>query len=199
MDANAPNAELAGMDIYLLDQVLKERFTPGSKVLDAGCGGGRNLAWFARNGFEVHAVDNSPRAIEKLRADDLVPADRTHLAEITELPFADEFFDSVLGIAIFHLLPDRASFERGLREVWRVLKPGGLMVARLATDLSMEKFAEPLADGRHRMPGTNWDILLTSLDELLGWTEKLGAELLEPIKTVNVQNQRAMATWVMRK
>jgi hypothetical protein len=86
-----------------------------------------------------------------------------------------------------------------LRETWRVTATGGIWFARLATTLSMEAHAEPLGDGRYRMPGTSWDILPTSLQQMLDWTTELGGHLLDPIKTVNVQNQRAMATWVMQK
>ncbi|RYE38052.1 MAG: class I SAM-dependent methyltransferase, partial [Sphingobacteriales bacterium] len=44
-------------DIYLLDQILKQRYVSGQRVLDAGCGTGRNLHWFMRNGFNVVGTD----------------------------------------------------------------------------------------------------------------------------------------------
>lgn len=50
--------ELIGnTDIYLLDQIMKGRYTPGERILDAGCGNGRNLVWFLKNDFDVYAVD----------------------------------------------------------------------------------------------------------------------------------------------
>ena len=199
MDADALNTELAGMDIYLLDQVLKGRFSKGSHVLDVGCGGGRNHVWFARNGFEVFAVDSDSKSVEKVRAAGIVPADHVVECYATKLPWPDAHFDAVICNALLHLLEKRETWEAGLKETWRVLKPGGIWFARLATTLSMEQHAEHLGDGLYRMPGTQWDILPTSLEEMLHWTEKLGGKLLEPIKTVNVQNQRAMATWVMQK
>ena len=199
MDADALNAELAGMDIYLLDQVLKGRFKPGGRMLDAGCGGGRNMVWFARNGFEVFGADSNAKSVAKVQALGIVPDDHVVECSATKLPWPDAHFDGVICNALLHVLDSRADWEAALHESWRVLKPGGVWFARLATTLSMEQHAEPLCDGRDRMPGTQWDILPTSLEDLLHWTEKLGADLLEPIKTVNVQNQRAMATWVLRK
>lgn len=199
MDAEALNAELAGMDIYLLDQVLKGRFAPGSRILDAGCGAGRNLAWFGRNGYEVYGIDADAAAIERARDAGIASAENLVAGSVTALPWPDGHFQGVICNALLHVLPSRADLEQAVHETWRVLAPGGVWFTRVATSLSMEQHAIPLEDGRYRMPGTKWDILLLSLEEMLQLTSRLGATLLEPIKTVNVQNQRAMATWVLQK
>ncbi|MBZ0137731.1 MAG: class I SAM-dependent methyltransferase [Planctomycetes bacterium] len=199
MDADALSAELGGMDIYLLDQILKGRFAAGLRLLDVGCGGGRNMIWFARNGFDVYGCDASEKSVNKVRELGIVPADHILHQSGAKLPWDDGHFQGVVCNALLHVLESRAEFDAVLNETWRVLAPGGVWFARLATTLSMEQHAEPLGDGRYRMPGTQWDILPTGLDEMLAYTGRLGGSLLEPIKTVNVQNQRAMATWVMRK
>ena len=199
MDPQALNAELGSIDIYLLDQILKGRFKQGGRILDVGCGGGRNLRWFSANGFEVFAIDTSDKSIQKLRAAGLVPEDNLVQQSATEMPWPDGHFDGVICNALLHVLASREDWVKVLTETWRVLSPGGIWFTRLATTLSMEGHAEALGEGRYRMPGTQWDILPTSLEEILRWTKKLGGKLLEPIKTVNVQNQRAMATWVMQK
>lgn len=198
MDADALNHELAGIDIYLLDQVLKGRFKPGSRILDAGYGGGRNIAWFGRNGFEVFGADISAKSINKVREAGIAPAENFIQQSAAELPWPDGHFHGVICNALLHMVESREVKDRIIEESWRVLAPGGVWFARLATDLSMEHLAKPLEDGRHSLPG-DWRVYLTSVQEMLGWTDKLGAKLLEPIKTVNVQNQRAMATWVMQK
>jgi SAM-dependent methyltransferase len=56
-----------GIDIYVFDQLLKGRFVPGMRVLDAGCGSGRNLVYFLRSGYEVFGVDESEAAILQVR------------------------------------------------------------------------------------------------------------------------------------
>src|SRR5688572_20850737 len=56
-----------GIDIYIFDQLLKGRFVPGMRVLDAGCGSGRNLVYFLRSGFEVFGVDESAAQIAQVR------------------------------------------------------------------------------------------------------------------------------------
>ena len=56
-----------GIDIYLFDQLLKRRLVAGMRVLDAGCGSGRNLVYFLRSGYEVFGVDESEQAIAQTR------------------------------------------------------------------------------------------------------------------------------------
>ena len=56
------------IDIYLFDQLLKGRISPGMRILDAGCGSGRNLVYFLREGYEVYAVDPDVQAVESVRA-----------------------------------------------------------------------------------------------------------------------------------
>jgi len=59
--------QFGSIDIYLFDQLLKGRLTPDMHILDAGCGGGRNLVYFMRNGFKVFGVDRSSEAINNIR------------------------------------------------------------------------------------------------------------------------------------
>ena len=56
------------IDIYLFDQLLKGRISPGMRILDAGCGSGRNLVYFLREGYEVYAVDPDVQAVESVRS-----------------------------------------------------------------------------------------------------------------------------------
>ena len=69
---NAPSAGLreqfGEIDIYLFDQLLKGRISPGMRILDAGCGGGRNLVYLLRQGHEVFAADADPQAVDSVRS-----------------------------------------------------------------------------------------------------------------------------------
>jgi SAM-dependent methyltransferase len=191
------------IDIYLFDQLLKGRFTPQMKVLDAGCGGGRNLIYFLRSGYEVCGVDQSGEAIAHVRslAFALNPqsaATNFRVEPVEAMSFADASFEVVISSAVLHFARDEAHWQSMMREMWRVLKRGGIFFARLASSVGIEKQLEHLEGRRyHLLDGS--DRFLVDDEMLLAMTTSLGGELLEPLKTVVVQNMRAMATWVVRK
>ena len=197
-------SELFGdIDIYLFDQILKNRFTPEMKILDAGCGGGRNLVYFLRSGFSVFGIDRNPDAIEYVRslAQTLAPetsSENFQVAEIEQMPFADEKFDWVLSNAVLHFANDGDQFDKMLREMWRVLKPSGLLFARLASTIGIEDKVEKIAERYYLLPDGS-ERFLVDEEMLLKAAENLGGILVEPIKTTNVQNLRCMTTWILGK
>jgi len=191
------------IDIYLFDQLLRGRIAPGMRVLDAGCGSGRNLVYFLRQGYEVFGVDGDPQAIAGLRrlAASLAPAlpALNFRAEAIEaMSFPDAFADVALSSAVLHFARDDHHFDAMLRGTWRVLKPGGLFFARLASSIGMEQQIQRIAGRRFLLPDGSERYLV---DEalLLRLTEDLGGQLADPLKTTVVQNQRSMTTWVVRK
>ena len=132
------------IDIYLFDQLLRGRIRPGTRVLDAGCGSGRNLVYFLREGYEVFGVDMDANAVEYTRrlAASLAPAlprDNFRVEAIEEMTFPDGFAGLVLSSAVLHFARDDRHFEAMLRATWRVLKPGGMLFCRLASSIGMEK------------------------------------------------------------
>jgi tellurite methyltransferase len=191
------------VDIYLFDQFLKGRFDGRTSVLDAGCGGGRNIVHLLRCGLDVHGVDRDPEAVRETRrlAAELAPAlPETNfvVAEVDALPHPDGRFDAVISSAVLHFADDERHFDAMLGEVWRVLAPGGLFFARLASSIGIEDRVRPVRGRRHLLPdGT--ERFLVDEPMLLAATARLGGRLLDPIKTTNVQNLRCMTTWCMAK
>ena len=202
-----PGAELrrhlGDIDIYLFDQLLRGRFDACGSVLDAGCGSGRNLVYFLRSGVEVFGVDRDPSAVARVRAlaAELAPAlppENFAVGEVDALPWRDQSMDAVLCSAVLHFAADESHFGRMLREMCRVLRPGGLLFARLASTIGLEVPVALDENRRARLPdGT--ERFLVDEELLLRWSGRLGADLLDPIKTTNVQNARCMTTWVLRK
>jgi len=195
--------QLGGIDIYLLDQILKGTFDESRSVLDVGCGGGRNLIYFLRHGFDVYAIDRDPRAVASVtqlvsRLAPTAPPDRLQIAEATGIPFSDESMDVVLSNAVLHFAEDEDHFSAMVRELWRLLAPGGYLFARLASSIGLERVPEPVGNGRYVLPDGSTRFLV---DEgmLLRWTDELSGQLAEPLKTSNVQNLRCMTTWCVRK
>jgi tellurite methyltransferase len=191
------------IDIYLFDQLLKGRFTPGMRILDAGSGFGRNLPYFLRHGFDVCAVDETPGALDQVRelAAELAPRlpDTNFRVEALEdLSFPDGDFDAVIASAVLHFARDEAHFLAMVAELWRVLRPGGLFFARLASSIGIETRIIPLGCGHYHLPDGS-DRFLVDEALLAAVTAKWGGLVFEPLKTVNVENQRCMTTWCLRK
>lgn len=199
------------IDIYLFDQLLKGRFLPEMRVLDAGCGSGRNLLYFLRNGYYVCGVDQSEEAIARTRRlasvvaqqssaemSGGVPFDNFRVESIERMSFADSSFDVVLSSAVLHFASDEQQWQAMMNEMWRVLKRDGIFFARLASTIGMEDKVELIEGRRYHLPDGS-DRFLVDEAMLIAVTESLGGEFLEPIKTVVVQNLRAMTTWVLRK
>ena len=192
-----------GIDIYLFDQLLKGRLSPGMRLLDAGCGGGRNLNYFLKSGFDVSGVDQSSEAIAQVRAlaASLAPnlsPDNFRIEPVESMSFADSHFDVVVSSAVLHFARDEEHWREMVREMWRVLKPGGIFFARLASSIGIENEIEHLEERRYRLPDGSTRFLVDE-QMLMATTEALSGEGLEPFKTVVVQHQRSMSNWIVRK
>jgi ubiquinone/menaquinone biosynthesis C-methylase UbiE len=126
-----------------------------------------------------------------------VPAEQFVVADVDRLPFDDAMMDAVISSAVLHFAADENHFNRMVTEMWRVLAPGGLFFARLASNIGLEDRigragrVVALPDGTERF----------IVDEamLLRCTEQLGGRLIDPIKTTNVQQKRCMTTWCLAK
>ena len=195
--------QFGDIDIYLFDQLLRGRISPGMRVLDAGCGAGRNLIYMLREGYEVFAADADPAAVEQVRrlASTLapqLPSQNIVVAPVERMPFPDALADVVLSSAVLHFARDDRQFDAMVHEMWRILKPGGMLWARLASTIGLADLVQPVAGRWSRLPdGTERYVVDEAL--LTDMTRRLGARLLDPIKTTVVSNQRSMTTWVVRK
>jgi len=195
--------QFGDIDIYLFDQLQRGRIGPGMRIFDAGCGSGRNLVYFLREGYEVYGVDSDPRALEGVHrmARSLAPAlaaDHFRLERIEEMSFPDSFSDVTLSSAVLHFARDDAQFQAMLRGTWRVLRPGGLFFCRLASSIGTEHQIRHIAGRRFQLADGSERYLVDA--SLLGsLTAELGGQLADPLKTTVVHNQRSMTTWVVRK
>jgi tellurite methyltransferase len=191
------------IDIYFFDQLLRGRIRPGMRVLDAGCGSGRNLVYLLREGYEVFGVDADPNAVaythrlvESLAPG--LPASNFRVESVEEMAFADGFVDLVLSSAVLHFARSDDQFHAMLRSTWRVLKPGGLFFCRLASSIGMEDRVQRVAGRRFRLPDGS-ERYLVDEELLMQLTDEMGGQLADPLKTTVVQNQRCMTTWVLWK
>jgi len=194
--------QFGAIDIYIFDQLLKGAFDERRRILDAGSGSGRNLPYFLHAGFDVYAADNDPASVAAVRAlfarlAPSLPPERVQRAALDALPWDDASMDAVICSAVLHFADDHDHFGRIVMELWRVLAPGGLFFARLASSIGLEHRL-PASSGRMRLPDGSTRFVV---DEamLASWTTRLGGRASDPLKTTVVQGQRCMTTWVIEK
>ncbi len=194
--------ELFGeIDIYVFDQILRGNIAPGMRVLDAGCGYGRNLVYLLRERAEIFAIDANPAGVEDVRQlskslNTGLPDENFQVSRVEKMPFANDFADVVICSSVLHFARSEEQFLAMLAELWRVLRPGGLLFCRLASRIGMDFV--PLGNGLYAMPGgQTW--YLVDEQKLMSLTESMKAVLVDRLKTTIVQNHRCMTTWVLRK
>lgn len=197
------NKELGNIDIYLLDQILKGRYGKEGKILDIGCGEGRNLVYFIRNGHDVYGIDQNSSAVSMLQyvARSLDPAtDKARFveADAEALPFPDAHFDALISSAVLHFAKDEKHFWQMLSEMHRVLRPGGSIFIRMTSDIGLEDKIQLVKKEKFALPDGSIRFLLTRslLQKVL---KEFQWQLLEPLKTVNVQDERCMSTLILEK
>lgn len=189
------------IDIYVFDQILRGNIATGMRVLDAGCGYGRNLVHLLREGCEVFAVDADASGIEHVRQLSAslmtgLPAENFHVGLIEQMPFPDGFADVVICNSVLHFARDNRHFQAILNELWRVLRPGGMLFCRLGSRIGMD-FEQVRGDIFVVGDGSEW--FLVDEEMLLRHTEEMNGVLVDPLKTTIVQDYRCMTTWVVRK
>jgi len=118
-------------------QVIESHCVPGSRILDAGCGEGSVSRFFAKKhpGVDFHGLDVSPIgiALASKGAPDNV---RFQVAKLTRTPFDSDFFDFIFSQSVLEHVED---WEGMLREMRRILKPGGSLMIRVENGGRNEK------------------------------------------------------------
>ncbi len=89
-----------------------------SYILDIGCGNGRNMKY---SNYNFYGVDNCSKFVEMAKE----ISNNVYLSDMTDLPFNDNYFDAIISIASFHHLSTIERRIQCLKEIHRVLKPGG--------------------------------------------------------------------------
>ncbi len=195
--------QFGNIDIYLFDQLLKQRISPGMAVFDAGCGHGRNIHYLLKAGHPVFGIDKDAEAIESVRAlagrlAPQLPSDNFRQGRLEQNDFPDHMAELVICSAVLHFAEDEAHFNAMLDGAWRILSRGGIFFSRLASTIGIEDRVERIEGRRFTLPDQS-DRFLVDDPFLEEMEQRLGAERIDPLKTTNVQDLRAMTTWVLRR
>lgn len=186
-------------DIYLIDQILKDRYKLNDIILDAGCGSGRNMYWFLQNNINIYGIDSNEEAIRDLKNRyPFLPAERLQTSLIEKMPFENDYFDHILSSAVLHFATTTMHFQNMVTEMVRVLKPRGTLFIRMTSDIGIEDKVQLKSDGVYAIPDGSTRFLLTR--QLLSTVfKKYQLLFIEPLKTVNVDDVRCMSTLVLQK
>ncbi len=189
----------ADTDIYLIDQIMKGKYNENEIILDAGCGEGRNMKWFLQNNYKIFGTDINEGAIHNIKSwYPQLLENRFIISAIEETIFNNGYFDHILCVAVLHFAKNTIHFKKMLAALVRILKPGGTLFIRMASDIGIEKKVECISDGVYNIPDGTQRFLLTKkilADCLL----QLNLKLAEPLKTVNVNDERCMSTLLLQK
>ncbi len=202
MNIGEINNFLGDMDIELLDQVLKGSFEDCEKILEIGCGQGRNLIYFMKEGFNVFGVDRDRSSIDLCNyiSNELNVSESTNFSkqDASKLSFDDSSFDAVINSRMLHFANSHEEFSTIWSEQYRVLKNRGLLFFTMDTNIGQNLELEKIEDWKWKLPDGTVRFLLTSdllnelrIEDQFDW--------LETLKVVNFNNQHCYAVLVLQK
>ena len=198
MNLQTLKENIEGIDIYVLDQILKERYNSGQKIIDVGCGTGRNLKWFYNNDFKIYGTDINTDALEVCKQKYTLQQNNFITASANNMPFDADSFDHILCNAVLHFAKNESHFYSMLNELLRILKSKGSLFIRIASNFGLENQVELIENGVYKLPDGSTRFLLTA--KILAELQKnQSINWLEDVKTTIVQNKRCMTTLVVQK
>lgn len=187
---------LRGIDVYLIDQLLKNRIDSESKILDAGSGNGRNIHYLIKNGLDVTGIDPNPEAVEFLRERYPEIKDRFLLSSLEDFHSPNQF-DFIICNAVLHFADSHEHFSKMFASLVHHLKPNGTLFIRMTSDIGLKLNQNGQNGVFHLLDNSNrYLITRPKIDELIG---KHSLSLLEPVKTVKVEDVRSMTTLVLTR
>ncbi len=197
------NNLLGNTDLHLLDQILKGRYEPGMRVLNAGCGEGRNLPYFVRNDFDLWGVDTNATALRLLRLqgkswNPAFDPEKFIESDVAKLPFPPAAFDAVLCVAVLHFARDETHFFRMTDELLRVLRPSGSLFIRMNARVGENPPHLEATGSAPSAPDAKTRFLLTP-DLISQLIERYSLTWIEPMRTEQIVGEYAQNTLVLQK
>jgi ubiquinone/menaquinone biosynthesis C-methylase UbiE len=119
---------------------------PGQTVLEAGCGAGRVYFDYKSKGVNIKGIEYSQNAVNNILKKD--PSAEVIQGSVTEMPYDDNSFDVVLAFGLYHNIEDEMQLQKSFDETFRVLKPGGKLVASVRFDSFENNLIEKIVKKR---------------------------------------------------
>lgn len=195
MNYTETQAILGKVDIYLIDQILKNRYAPDDSILDAGCGEGRNLKWFYANNYKISGIDTDIERLENAKLIYPKSAANFQVGDLDALPYGENEFNHVICSAVLHFSENEKHFFTMFSELVRVLKPQGTLLIRMGSNIGLDGNMPYLKESQTNRAGT----FFLTREHVNRIRENYNIELIELVKTTNVEDKRAMITLVIKK
>lgn len=195
MNLTQTQAVLGSVDIYIIDQILKKRYAPNEKILDAGCAEGRNLKWFYANDYDIYGLDTDNQRLENAKLNYPKSASNFKVGNIDDLPYGENEFHHIFCSAVLHFAESEEHFFKMFSELVRVLKPNGTLLIRMGSDIGLDGNVPYLKESKTNRAGT----FFLTRGHIKALLENHEIELIEPVKTTNVEDKRAMTTLIFCK
>jgi 2-polyprenyl-3-methyl-5-hydroxy-6-metoxy-1,4-benzoquinol methylase len=188
--------ELGNVDVYVIDQLLKGAIHNKLRLLDAGCGSGRNFSYFANNNFNITGIDPIEEHIRNLKSQ--FPNLNNQLSPSSIEDFLPkQSFDYIICNAVLHFAQNHDHFDQMFEKLLSFLEKDGTLFIRMTTDHGLDNLAHR-DTGVHDLPdgSTRYLINRKKISELC---DRHQVSLVAPFKTVLVEDWRSMATIVLKR
>ena len=187
------NSAFGNADLILIDQILKNRFQVHTRILDAGCGEGRNMPFFINNSFNIYGIDINSDAVEMARIyckslNKKYEVEQIQKFAIEDNPFPDNFFNAIICINVLHSVKNRNDFFIWFEQLFRMLNHGGFLLLGIRSQIGIGTHRDPIDRKDLYEPEKENIYLLT--DDLLNEILKLDyLKTVENTKTILIDNK----------
>ncbi len=192
------NNEIGDIDIFLLDLVLKGKLKQEMKILDAGCGSGRNLFYFLKQGFDVIGIDSHESEViaANFLSRSLGRGEVCSQAIITEISFENNSFDFIVCSRVLHFAESQSEFESMLAQLARVLQTNGLLYLSMDSMIGMESKVMKMDNEKFQFPDGSVRFMLS--ESILSDIEMDWNHEFHP-RTINFNNEHSETVLILRK
>jgi 2-polyprenyl-3-methyl-5-hydroxy-6-metoxy-1,4-benzoquinol methylase len=195
MDVKMLNSALGNADLILVDQILKNRFHKQMRILDAGCGEGRNMVYFIKNDFRIYGIDANADAVKLAKLycrslNNTFEVENIQNFTIEQNPFPDHFFDAIICLNVLHSAKNQNDFFLWFEQLIRMLHSGGFLLLSLQSQIGVsQNHQQDDPNGRNNMGNENFYLLSENvLQEIL----KLDyLKTIENTKTILIDNKKS--------
>ena len=185
------------MDLFLMDLILKGKIPSNARVLDVGCGEGRNGIHFIQQGHEYHGwdIDSSKLKLLEYLAKTFDASHAHFKIQDIRSAEADRFFDFIICSRMLHFAESKVDFLLMWEKLSGQLKRGGILYVSMDSIIDNDLWKK-LEHGKIKFPDARIHFALTSdiYEEI-----KKGFEEIEPLKTLVYHNKRAQSFLCFKK